>query len=90
MKKINSGVIKIIYTLPLFGCLISCGYYLPTNKVLKDPYIVISFESYGDNMCKYNLETGMDYIDFQDNISVIDSIGKFMIGDSLRLSLNKQ
>lgn len=35
----------------------------------------------------YQFKTNINY---RDNISVVDSIGKFVIGDSIALSLNKR
>ncbi len=75
----------LILSLGLF--LYSCGDNLPTGKVIQDPYIVVSIkESFKwKHMCQYNLSTGQDYMDFRDDISIIDSIGKFNVGDSVRL-----
>lgn len=81
---------KAFFILLVSVCLFSCGSDLPTNEAMKDPYIVKSIETLEGKLCKYNLETGYDYITYRDNITVVDSIGKFVIGDSVRLSLNKR
>lgn len=81
---------KVFFILLVSVYLYSCGSDLPTNEVMKDPYIVKSIETLEGNLCRYNLETGFYYINYRDNITVVDSIGKFVIGDSVRLSLNKR
>ena len=65
----------------------SCN-YLPTGNVLEDPYIVISIERFSPKLCKYIISTETDYLNFKDNVIVIDSIGKYVIGDSVILLLN--
>ena len=81
---------KAFFILLVSVCLFSCGSVLPTNEAIKDPYIVKSIETLEGKLCKYNLATGFNYINYCDNITVVDSIGKFVIGDSVRLSLNKR
>lgn len=74
----------------VIGCLFSCGSKLPTDNAIKYPYIVKSIETLEGKLCIYNIETGHDYALYIDNISVVDSVGKFVIGDSVRFSLNKR
>lgn len=72
----------------IFLC--SCGSNIPTKDVIDKQYIVTSIESHDNTvLCTYNLETGVDYIQYQDNVSVVDSIGKFVIGERVYFSLNK-
>ena len=81
---------KAFFILIVSVCLFSCGSNLPTNKTMETPYIVKSIETFDKGLCLYNLETGVDNINYRDNISVVDSIGKFVIGDSIALFLNKR
>ena len=81
---------KAFFILIVSVCLFSCDSNLPTNKTMENPYIVKSIETFDKGLCLYNLETGVDNINYMDNISVVDSIGKFVIGDSIALFLNKR
>ena len=72
---------KAFFILIVSVCLFSCGSNLPTNKTMETPYIVKSIETFDKGLCLYNLETGVDNINYRDNISVVDSIGKFVIED---------
>lgn len=85
-----SAPTKAFFILIVSVCLFSCGSNLPTNKTMEKPYIVKSIETFDKGLCLYNLETGVDHINYRDNISVVDSIGKFVIGDSIALFLNKR
>jgi len=70
----------------------SCGSNLPMDNQIEKPYRVVKISGHGYNtsLCQYDLETGQDHISFIDNISIIDSIGKFAIGDSIKLSASKR
>ena len=70
----------------------SCGSNLPMDNQITKPYRVvkISEQGYSKSLCQYDLETGQDHINFIDNICIVDSIGKFAIGDSINLSANKR
>ncbi len=81
--------IKIVILATVCSLLSSCGSDLPTTRNIK-PYIVKSIDGHNDKLCKYNLETGADYVSYDDNITVVDSIGKWVIGDSLIITLNKR
>lgn len=82
--------IKILALILIIVCLHSCGSNIPTQKDAKSPYVVISIELFDDTkLCKYNISTGTDYFYFDDNMTIIDSIGKFSISDTVYLSLNK-
>jgi len=74
----------------LLTIILSSCHYLPTGNVMEDPYIVKSIERYCSirGLCKYNISTGLDNINYIDDITIIDSIGKFTIGDSVVLCLN--
>lgn len=96
MVMMNNNKIKImkakniLLTVIIGVCLISCRGNLPTSKVIDDPYIVKSIETYDRILCVYNLETGQDYPNFIDDVSVVDTIGKFTIGDTVCFVLKKQ
>jgi hypothetical protein len=85
-----AAVTKTFFMLIVSICLFSCGSYIPTDSVRIDPYVVQSIEVFDYGLCKYNLVTGFDHINYRDNITVVDSIGKFVIGDTLQFSLNKR
>lgn len=68
--------------------LASCGRMIPIGKIHDDnPYEVKSIYFYSSSHCRYTLSTNEDNIDFKDEITIVDSIGKFNIGDTLRFSV---
>lgn len=83
---------NILISLILILILSSCdfGANLPMDKQLPEPYHVVTISKFTKTLCRYELETGTDYSYYKDNIFVIDSIGKFAIGDTLSLSINKR
>lgn len=80
---------KLLIILLIASGLYSCT-YIPTTKQAPNPYIVVSIEQWVSNLCKYDLETGYDNINYQDDITIVDSIGKFVIGDSILFSAYKK
>ena len=66
---------KAFFILIVSVCLFSCGSNLPTNKTMEKPYIVKSIETFDKGLCLYNLETGVDNINYRDNISVVPCNG---------------
>lgn len=83
MKKIFLLIVTIV--------MLSCN-YIPTSKSLDSPYIVRSIDEFYTNekLCVYQISTGAEYAYYNDDLSVVDSIGKFSIGDSVYISLNKK
>jgi hypothetical protein len=84
---------KLFFILFFSVFLFSCGRNLPTGKIKEKPYIVKSITDaniYSEGTCRYVLTTGVDYYYFRDNIEVVDSIGKFVIGDSVSIYLIKR
>lgn len=70
--------------------LASCGRMIPIGTILENqPYIVQSIDWYASTHCRYNLSTNEENLSFKDNLTIVDSIGKFKIGDTLRFSLYK-
>lgn len=72
--------------------LCSCGSSdIPMNYAMKEPYIVESIDIYPiEGYCQYNLgSVGGWSINFANYIAVYDSIGKFVVGDTVRLDLKK-
>lgn len=69
----------------LIGMLLSsCGDALPSGNIhTVDPYIVKSIDEWTEVNCQYNLSTGAEYVYLIDNITIVDSIGKFQIGDTI-------
>lgn len=61
---------------------------LPTRNAIKEPYIINSICEWNNTMCKYTMSNGTSYVFYDNEISVIDTIGKFAIGDSVVISLN--
>lgn len=80
---------KLLIILLIASGLYSCS-YIPTNKQVSDPYVVVSIERFDGNLCRYDLETGYDNIGYKDDITIVDTIGKFSIGDSILLSAYKK
>jgi len=72
--------------------LFSCQPSVPTKEVDTKPYVVKSIEEFEFKLglCVYKLKADIDNTSFIDYISVVDSIGKFNIGDSVVFSLNQQ
>lgn len=68
----------------------SCESNLPTNRFIEEPFIVKSIETHFQDtvVCVYNLQTRIDYVYYISTIAVVDSIGKFAIGDSVMFILN--
>ena len=87
MDKIKKAVVYSFCTL-LSIVLSSCGSNLATDL----PYVIYSTEKFNTSktMCIYSAETGIDHIHYIDVISIVDSIGKFNIGDTLYLSPNNR
>jgi len=79
---------KAFFILLVSVCLFSCN-NLPTRNAINEPYIINSIEEWTKTMCKYKMSNGTSYAFYDNDISVIDTIGKFAIGDSVVLSLNK-
>lgn len=79
-------LVTIFFILLVSVCLFSCG-----SKILmeKQEYYIKSIEEYSNKLCTYNISTGVDNNGYIDNISIIDTIGKFAIGDTVSLSSNK-
>lgn len=74
--------------------LVSCGSPVVITRAdnVDKNYRVESIESRTDVLCRYNVSTGADYINYDDNLCFDDSIGKFKIGDVITLEpklLNK-
>lgn len=69
--------------------LFSCN-NIPTRNVIKEPYVIYKIEEWSKGMCKYSISNGTTYAFYNNDISVIDSIGKFTIGDIVFISLNNR
>jgi len=69
--------------------LFSCSNNIATGKIITKPYVVCSIESFEGKLCKYNLSTGVIFIGYKNDISVVDSVGKFAIGDSIQMLMHK-
>ncbi len=80
---------KYVILILLSMYIISCKNYLPTNKENKIKYVVKSIDEWSEKTCLYNLETGKSYISYNNDITINDTIGKFNIGDTVFLTLNK-
>lgn len=80
---------KLLVLVLVLG-LSSCGDKMVTVP-FEHPLTVVRVESLDqsnyNSLCLYRLETGTDYIDFIDNYNVIDSIGKFRVGDEVHFNL---
>ena len=82
-KKIFLGLVVI----SLF--LNSCGGKIPTGNYLDDPYVVKSINELERDFCVYSVSTGAGYVNYRNNIEVVDSIGKFAIGDTIIFKIEK-
>ena len=92
MKKlILIALVAIMFT--------SCDPYIPIGKMDKSnrefPWIVISIDrapskEYDIRLyCEYNISTGHDRVSIEDEIIIIDTIGKYKIGDTIMLISKK-
>lgn len=52
-------------------------------------FSVDSINLLSDGVCEYYLSTGYDYQGFDDNFKIIDSIGKYQVGDTINLVMLK-
>lgn len=92
MKKLNLMSVIVLLCILLISCENSFNIILPTNDVTLKYYNVESIEKVdvihitNDKLCIYNLDCVGTI--FYRNISVVDSIGKFKIGDKVYLNLN--
>lgn len=85
MKNVVLAVIVSVF-------MFSCDSKIPANRKLEEPYIVKSINSFYQDtvVCVYHLSTGVEYWNYTDNVPVVDSIGKFAIGDSVMFILDKR
>lgn len=85
MKTLSKLSFILLISISLFGCDSNIGmdkYYFPYKVIA---ITNISSKTY----CKYYLNTSHSYYEFIDEIVIVDSIGKFNIGDSILLSAYK-
>ena len=86
----TKNLIKGLFLILVSGSLFSCGYFIPANNIVYRPYIVTDISRYSDKNCLYHISNGSDYIDIDDDLTIIDSIGKFNINDTVYITLNKK
>lgn len=84
------NIFLIVISLLLFACS-DFGNKIPMNKA----YIIQSITEKEFGGCTYYIKTkaaleNKDNVRFIDNIYIIDSVGKFDIGDTVYLRLNKR
>ena len=94
-KLANATIIIILMLLSLL-LLASCDSgddKIPMNGINTNQYKVEFIYPYGKleekSLCVYKLKTGIDAAIYQDNITIVDSIGKFDIGDLVILQAVK-
>lgn len=85
---------KLLLILGISILLFGCGDYTPMERqALINPFKVVKIESVSQaefkGLCVYRVETGVDHLSYIDNYQVLDSIGKFNIGDVVYFTLNK-
>lgn len=87
MRKI---LLVFVLALTLVFSISSCGDKVVTVP-FENPLTVVKIESLNqskfNSLCVYRIETGVDYLEYIDNYNVIDSIGKFRIGDEVHFQL---
>jgi hypothetical protein len=72
------------------GFLSFCRNKIPTGAFAPKPHVVYSIEEFNKDMCVYNVSTGNDdYLEYIYDLQIVDSIGKFSIGDIIRLNTYK-
>lgn len=79
---------KIILLLIISGFLSSCDNYISTNKDSLQ-YYVTEIRTTDLKGCVYILDTKHTYINYRNQLKIIDSIGKWNINDTVYLTLNK-
>lgn len=85
----TKNLIKGLFLILVSGSLFSCV-YIPSNNTTYKPYIVTDISQYSETNCLYEIDNGSGYIDIDDNLIIIDSIGKFNINDTVYITLNKK
>lgn len=90
MKKL---FLILLVTIGLFSCGktdISSN-YLPTRDICDKPYTVTNIKGNFTNkhFCVYNLQNHTDFLTFDNSIFVVDSVGRFAIGDTVQILLIK-
>lgn len=83
--------LNLLILLVLSMVLFSCGNKIPTGDIdiTGNPYRVTKITEFSTGICTYHIKTGVDYTNYADNLIIVDSIGKFTIGDTVYISLNK-
>lgn len=82
---------KILLLFTIAVILTSCGNLVPTYQNQSFPYKIVEINNLDQSdfhgLCKYRVETGVDNLFYIDNYNVVDSIGKFKIGDEVNFKL---
>lgn len=65
---------------------------LPTEQIIDSPYTVVQIDNWFDNKttCSYHLTTHSSYAYYDNEIEMVDSIGKFTIRDTVYIHLYKR
>lgn len=82
---------KLLLFITFITILSSCGELIPTYQNQSFPYKIVKITNLDQSdfygQCNYRVETGIDNLFYIDNYNVVDSIGKFKIGDEVNLKL---
>lgn len=91
----NKANLQLILSVFIMLSLTSCFYgKVPSTDLLTDPYIVTNIIEYADvdnkNLCVYYVKSETNVVGVQSDIMVIDSIGKFNIGNKVYFEIKKK
>lgn len=90
MKKIKLLLTLVLMALVMTSCEFG-GNKIPTDAITQSRdhqfYVksinIIDYDDVG--LCRYTITTGREYIGYDDHITVVDSIGKFNIGQAVEI-----
>ena len=84
-------LLKILFVILLIGSLSSCEVVIPSKGVTEEQYTVVAVQKSSISSCViYALSSGTQYAKLNDEIIIIDSIGKFQVGDSVSVVMIKK
>lgn len=66
--------------------LVACDTRIATKDALFIKPVVYKIENFGSSIyCEYYINTYTDYVYYDDDIIIVDTIGKFSIGDTVNI-----
>ena len=87
----KAKLLLVIMSVFMILILSSCENYISTHQFNDTPTKVVSISRLDNvefkGMCLYRIDTGVNFFYYRDSYDVVDSIGKFKIGDEVNFNL---